>query len=66
MKITLKQARIGAGLTQKEVSKALGICTPTYALYEEHPGKMKVELLWKFSELVKVDIKDLQAYNSPQ
>lgn len=59
MKLTLKMARIGAGLTQQQVADALGIHVQTYARLEKHPEKMKMEQAIRFADLTGVDLSDL-------
>lgn len=60
MKLTIKQARVGAGLTQKEIADKLGVSQLTYFGYEKSPSKMRVETLVKFSKVTGVDVSNLR------
>ena len=46
-KITLKAARVNAGLTQKEAAKKIGISYQTLSDYEKDGSKIKVSILNK-------------------
>lgn len=60
MKLTLKQARVGAGLTQEQMAEKLGVTNITYFSYEKDPSKMQVKRLLKFAEVTGVDISMLK------
>lgn len=60
MKLTLKQARVGAGLTQEQMAEKLGVTTATYNGYEKDPSKMKVQKLVKFSQTTGIDTSMLK------
>ena len=60
MKLTLKQARVGAGLTQEQTAEKLGVSTITYNGYEKDPSKMQVARLLTFSRETGVDISMLE------
>ena len=60
MKLSLKQARVGAGLTQEQMAEKLGVSTITYNTYEKAPKKMKVDRLLTFSKETGVDISMLK------
>lgn len=59
MKITVKQARVGKGMTQEEMAKALGVSIPTYRVYEKKPWRMSYETLVKLAEIAGVELSDL-------
>ena len=42
MKITLKAARVNAGLTQTEAAKAIGIGVVTLIKWEKNPDRMPI------------------------
>lgn len=54
--LSLKAARVNAGLTQKEAAKVLGVSYQTLSLYEDQPDKVRVGTLKKMGELYKVPI----------
>lgn len=56
MKLTLKQARAGVGLSQEEMAERLGVTTVTYNAYEKDPTKMRIDRLIKFVRITGVDI----------
>lgn len=56
-KITLKAARVNAGLTQQEAAKKLGISYQTLSRYEGESGNVRQEMLKKMSELYKIPIE---------
>lgn len=58
-KLTIKQARVLAGLTQKELAKKLGISIPTYLAYEKKRNEMRVTTAIKFSKIVNIPIENL-------
>lgn len=60
MKLTLKQARVGAGLTQEQMAEQLGVSNITYFTYEKDPGKMQVKRLLKFAKVTGVEISMLK------
>lgn len=53
-KISIKAARVNAGLTQKEAARQLGITPNTLASYEKDSDKLTIEMLKKLSELYKI------------
>lgn len=59
MKLTVKQARIGAEMTQERVAKALGIHPQTYAKLEKHPEDMSIGMAYNFAKTVGVDFSDV-------
>lgn len=56
-KITLKAARVNAGLTQQEAAEKLGISYQTLSRYEGESGNVRQEMLKKMSELYKIPIE---------
>ena len=53
-KISIKAARVNAGLTQEEAARQLGITPNTLARYEKESDKLTLELLKKLSELYRI------------
>ena len=60
MKLSLKQARVGAGLTQEQIAEKLGVSNITYLTYEKNPSKMRVDRLLTFAKETGVDISMLK------
>lgn len=56
-KITLKAARVNAGLTQKEAAKKLGIAYQTLSQYESDAGAVRQDMLKKMSELYDIPVE---------
>lgn len=63
MKLTMKQARVGVGLSQEEMAEKLGVSQLTYFSYEKDPTKMRVDRLITFSKVTGVDISMLRLEN---
>lgn len=59
MRLTLKDARRRALLTQEDVAGRLGVSKSAYRWYERNPGKMKVDVAYQFAEIVGLRIDDL-------
>lgn len=59
LKITLKAARVNAGLTQKEAAELLGVHFLTVAKYEKDSSKIPFSLAEKMSEAYKIPIEYL-------
>lgn len=55
-KITLKAARVNAGLTQKEAAKLIGIHFQTLSKYEEDSSNIPFSLVEKASEIYELPI----------
>ena len=55
-KITLKAARVNAGLTQKEAAKLLGIHFQTLSKYENDSSNIPFSLVEKASEIYGLPI----------
>lgn len=58
-KITVKAARINAGLTQERVAKSLGIHPQTYMKFEQCPEKMTVKMANEFARIVNRSIETI-------
>lgn len=56
-KITLKAARVNAGLTQREAAKKLGIAYQTLSQYESDAGTVRQGMLKKMSELYGIPVE---------
>lgn len=59
MKLTMKQARIGKNMTQREMAKALKIHEQTYSKYEKDCRGMSVRKAQLFSQITGVDFDDI-------
>lgn len=59
MRLTLKDARRRALLTQADVAGQLGVSKSAYRWYERNPGKMRVDVAYRFAEIVGLTIDDL-------
>lgn len=59
MKLTVKQARLLAGLTQKEVSEKLKVHVQTYMKWEKNPECMSIGTAKQFSEIVGRNFEDI-------
>lgn len=57
--ITLKAARINAGLSQDEAAKALGITQQTISSYEKGESYPRVPMIKKIEDLYGVSYNDL-------
>lgn len=55
-KISIKAARVNAGLTQEKAARQLGINPDTLARYEKEKesGKLSLEMLNKLADLYKI------------
>ena len=60
MKITLKAARVNAGLTQKQVAKALGKNDMTIASWEKGRTVPDVVTLYELCELYKMPMDNIR------
>lgn len=54
MIVTVKQARLLAGMTQAEISRELGVHVQTYAKYERDPDTMTIGRAKSFSATVRI------------
>lgn len=59
MAITMKAARVNAGLTQKEAAKALNISKGTIASYENYKTSPSVETSAKIACLYGLTVNDI-------
>lgn len=55
-KITVKAARVNAGLTQKQAADKLGITTQTLSKYEKS-GVVKFKVIKKMAEIYKMPVE---------
>lgn len=59
MQITMKQARVGANLTQQQVADRLGVHVQTYQRMEQNPQDVTIKQGKQFSEIVGYDFEDI-------
>ena len=59
MQITMKQARIGANMTQAVVADKMGVHPTTYLRMEKHPEDLTIKQAFLFSEIVGVKFDDI-------
>lgn len=59
MKYTIAQARMLAGLTQKEVAKKLGMCEATYLNYEKYRKIFRMDMAYKFSKITGIGMDQI-------
>ncbi|WP_138992740.1 helix-turn-helix domain-containing protein [Larkinella sp. C7] len=52
----IKQARVEAGLTQKELGERMGVGTPTISKYENNGQNLTVQTLKKIAEALKIKL----------
>ena len=64
MQITMKQARIGADMTQAEVADKMGVHPTTYLRMEKHPEDLSIKQAHLFSNIVGVDFDDILFVNN--
>lgn len=55
-KLTIKQIRVGLGLTQKEMARELGLSLPTYRYKESGIRKFYIDEVIKICDLANVNI----------
>lgn len=58
-KITLKAARVNAGLTQEEVAKEMKVSLPTISKWENESGEVRMKQALKLCKLYKKNIDDI-------
>ena len=58
-KITLKAARVNAGLTQEEVAKEMKVSLPTITKWENESGEVRMKQALKLCKLYKKNIDDI-------
>lgn len=59
MKITVKMARLFAGLTQKEIAEILGVHVQTYMKWEKNPEEMSIGTAKQFSRIVGIGVEEI-------
>lgn len=59
MTLTMKQARVGADMSQREVASLLGVHPQTYMKYEAHPEDMSIRDAKRFAKIVGVKASDI-------
>lgn len=59
MKITLKAARVNAGLTQTEAAKAIGIGVVTLIKWEKTPDRMPIYMQKHIADTYKMPIENI-------
>lgn len=59
MRISMKQARVGANMTQAQIADKMGIHPQTYAKIERHPGSATIDQAKQFSKIVGVSMDDI-------
>lgn len=59
MTLTMKQARVGADMSQKDVANKLGVHQQTYMKYEAHPEELSIKLAKRFAQVVGVRASDI-------
>lgn len=59
LKLTLKQARLLAGLTQRDVAEVLGVHVQTYMKWERNPEEMSIGTAKQFSRIVNVSLENI-------
>jgi DNA-binding XRE family transcriptional regulator len=59
MKLTLKQARLLSGRTQREIAEILGVHVHTYMKWERKPEEMSIGTAKQFSRVVNVEFEDI-------
>ena len=62
MKLTVKQARLVAGLTQSETASRIGICTTAYARLEQNPESFTMARAVKFCEAVARSLDEINFF----
>lgn len=58
-KMTLKAARVNAGLTQAQVALGLGVSTKTVANWESGVNSIPAKALLKMCDLYHISINDI-------
>ena len=59
MQITMKQARVGAEMTQQQVADKLGVHVQTYQRMEQHPQDVTIRQGKEFSAIVGCSFEDI-------
>jgi len=58
-KISMAAARTNIDMNQQEMADALGVDRVTYLKYEKGDSVMRMDLAYKFSELVKIPMEHI-------
>ena len=66
MSITLKAARVNAGITQKDAAKALGVAVTTIIRYEAGETFPDVPTIKKMEELYGVSYNDINFFSATE
>lgn len=59
MQITMKQARVGANMTQAQVAAEMGVHPTTYLRMEKNPEDLTIKQAQDFSKIVGVSFDDI-------
>lgn len=59
LQVTMKQARVGANLTQQEVADRMGVHVQTYQRMESHPGDITIKQGREFARIVGLTFDDI-------
>lgn len=59
MTITMKQARVGIGASQKEIAEKLGVHEQTYGRMEKNPEDVTIGQAIAFSKIVGLKVEDI-------
>lgn len=62
----LKNARVNAGLSQKEVAEKIGVAKSTYSLYESGNREPGVPIIKKIAEILGVSADELLGIKSDE
>ena len=60
MMISLKAARVNAGMTQKDVAQRLGVTKATIVNWEKHDNRLSFDKLNKLCSLYGIRIDDVR------
>lgn len=59
MRITMKQARVGADMTQRQVADRLGVHVQTYQRMENNPEDISIKQGKDFADIVGMNFEDI-------
>lgn len=59
LKITLRAARVNAGMTQEEAAKAMGISARTYLSWEKDPSQISAKYQAMIEDVFKISINSI-------
>lgn len=62
---TIKNARVSAGMTQDELSKAIGVSRSSVAMYEKNQREPQMVVLKQLSEALSIPLDALVGSVSP-